>query len=468
MRAPAVSLLCLAILFCGIISAQDDSSFQKAQDLCNEGNEAFNDKDYEKAVESFLEAVSYPEIKDWKSNIFYAISCGYSLLGEAEKAFEYLDSAAATGYTDYRQMNADSDFDFLRENNKSRFDNIISRVKSVKSEEIRRKTPIYISEYDNYNGPLEISEYDWRDIDNPQMDTLRTEYKLHEVIGNDGTEFDRMKRLLNWVATRWKHDGSKMAPERNALSILREVEKGKRFCCANYADVLIGCMRSLGYPIRFVGLRTEDAAYYMGGGHGCVEVWSNQYQKWILLDVQNNAWWEHDGTPLSAYECHRLFIDGREDELDFVGQHEGQDYVAAKPLWSVYFYRVTNYWMGESIQLVSDGIAPELIYQLYPQNLDVTDQFDRVYPRLNQTTITLRNDNADSLGNMTVILSHTMPYFDRFVVQIDGDEWGESADTISWVLHDDANTIEAKAVNTAGIEGRTSRITVQSNLGESN
>lgn len=299
------------------------------------------------------------------------------------------------------------------------------------------------------------------------MDTLRSRYQLRGIIGSDVSEFEQMKRLLNWVATRWVHDGSKMAPERTALAILSEVDKGKRFCCANYADVLIDCMRSLGYPIRFVGLKTEDAAYNMGGGHGCVEVWSNQYQKWILLDVQNNAWWEHDNIPLSAYECHQLFTNGEEGELEFVGQHEQFDYPLNKPTWVAHFYRVINYWMGANLQLVSDAVTPELLYQLNPQNHELTDQYDKVYPRLNQTTITLRNNQKDSLDNMSVILAHTMPYFDIFLVRIDEMDWEEVEDTFQWVLNEGVNIIEAKAVNVAGIEGRTSRVILRSNLGDS-
>jgi hypothetical protein len=467
MRTLGGYLICLILLFCGAAFAQDDSSFQKARDLCVEGDKAFGDKNYRKAIEAYLEATSYPEVKDWRLSLFYAVSSGYSLLGEAEKAFEYLDSAVEAGYTDYRRMNVDQHLRYLRENHGERFEGVLGRVKSAKADEIGRKSPVYVVEYDNYSGPLEVSEYDWEDINRPEMDTLRNRYQLRRVIGSDGTEFDKMKRLLNWVATRWVHDGSKMAPERTALAILREVEEGKRFCCANYADVLIGCMRCLGYPIRFVGLKTEDAAYNMGGGHGCVEVWSNQYQKWILLDVQNNAWWEHTAIPLSAYECHRLFTDGSEDELNFVGQHEGHDYARAKSTWSAHFFHVINYWMGDNVQLVSDAVTPELLYQLNPQNHEITDQYDKAYPRLNQTTITLRNDQAGSLDSMTVILAHTLPYFDRFLVRIDEEEWKEAADTFQWGLNDGMNVIEAKAVNVTGIEGRTSRVTLQSNLGHS-
>ena len=455
---------CVIIIFIGIVSAEEDSSIQRVQSLNDEGNKAYSNKDYGKAIVAYLEATTCPEAEGIKSGIFYNISCSYSLLDDAEKALEYLDSTVEAGYVDYRWLNKDTDFDFLRKNYEQEFKDVYNRMKAAKTNEIMKNTLIGIVVYDNYNGPHYVSNYDWEDINRPEMDTLRTRYELHRVVDNETTEFGKMKRLLNWVATRWQHDGTKMAPERTALAILREVERGKRFCCANYADVLMGCMRSLGYPTRFVGLRTEDAAYNMGGGHGCIEVWSNQYQKWILLDAQNNAWWEHNDIPLNAYECHQLFVNGKEDEMIFVGQHEHFDYSQIKTLWCAYFHHVINYWMGTALELVSGDVMPELLYQNNPQNNVITSQYHRVYPQMNRTTITLRHNSKGSLDSLTAILDHTMPYFDRYLVRIDESGWQEAEDTLRWVLNEGVNTIEAVAVNVAGIEGRPSRIAVRNNL----
>ncbi len=458
-------LTCLAwlLLFSGVVAAQESTSIQQAQDLADKATEAYRKGEYPQAIDSYLEALSYPDMERQKGGIFYNVSCCYSLLGDSEKALAYLDSTVEAGYSNYRWLNEDGDFAFLRERHGERFKQIVARAKAHKEKEILQNSLLIVIEYDNYRGPLDISGYDWGDIRRAEMDTLREKYRLREVIGQEGTEFDKMKRMLNWVATRWVHDGSKMAPKRTALAILDEVARGGRFCCANYADVLIGCMQALGYPIRFVGLRTEDAAYDMGGGHGCVEVWSNQYQKWILLDVQNNAWWEHEGVPLNAYECHRLFTGGRESELQFVGQHENVDYAKMRPIWSAYFHHVVSYWMGRGLCLLEDTSEPQLVYQSHFENLVVTDQHDEVYPSLNRTKITLRGDRNGDLDSLTVVLDHTMPYFDRFLVRIDQKEWQSAAETLTWALKDGRNTIEAKAVNVAGVEGRPSRIVLLRN-----
>jgi hypothetical protein len=469
--------MCIFALFGDIAFAQEKISVKESEKLLEEAQKAYQNKEYPKSIQNYLEALTFPELEEGRASILYNVSCCYSLIGNADSAFKYLDESIKAGNTDYRWMGKDADFDFLRKNYPERFEATMALAQVAEKNEILTKSPITVVEYDNYTGPTDISKYIWDDFNDPKMDTLRERYQLHKIVESGKTEFEKMKQLLDWVSNRWEHKGDNMAKERNALAILAEVEKGERFCCANYADVLDNCMTALGYPARFVGLMRKGAAYGSGKGHGCVEVWSNQYQKWILLDGQNDAWWESDSIPLSAYECRHLFVNGKEDEMKFVGQHKEFDYSAMKPEWTVYFYHLgysydNSYFdtvsHGQSLwfRLVSDGIIPELFNQGWPEEVRFTDDYEEAYPRLNQTKVTLKHTNRDTPSDtLKVILTHTMPYFDKFMVRINGSNWKESSDTFIWVLTKGDNSIEAKAVNLAGIEGRPSRIVLRNNIG---
>jgi len=455
----------VSLIFCGVVFAQEKNPATQAEKLYEEANNAYTNKEYAKAIPLYLEAMACPEASEWRATILYNVSCCYSLLGIADSAFEYLDQSIRAGNTDYRWIKKDTDFSSLGKNHPKEFEEMILRARAARKNEILTKSPIAVVECSNYNGSTEITEYFNDSLDSPEMDSLRNRYQLRRVVESGKTEFEKMKLLLDWVANRWKHNGDNMAIDRSALAILKAAEKGERFCCANYADVLVGCMKALGYPAHFVGLRRDDAAYYMGGGHGCIEVWSNQYQKWILLDGQNNAWWESGGLPLSAYECHQLLVSGKEDEMKFVGQHKQVDYDHIKPDWSVHFYRVVCYWRGVGFELVSDTIAPDLFLQGSPVDYEITDDYTTVYPRLNQTKITLKHTNLKAPSDtLDVVLTHTMPCFDKFMVRINGSDWKESKDTFRWVLDKGDNIIEAKAVNLAGIEGRPSSIVLRNNI----
>ena len=120
--------LCIIIIFFGIVSAQEGGSTQRVQNLNDEGNKAYSNKDYGKAIEAYLKATTNPEAEDIKLRIFYNISCSYSLLGDAEKALEYLDSTVEAGYVNYRWLNKDTDFDFLRKNYEQEFKEVYNRM----------------------------------------------------------------------------------------------------------------------------------------------------------------------------------------------------------------------------------------------------------------------------------------------------------------------------------------------------
>ncbi|UCG61250.1 MAG: hypothetical protein JSV52_13155 [Candidatus Zixiibacteriota bacterium] len=468
MRKLSKCFVCLIVVVYGSVFGQEGSSSQKMHELFDLGNAAVNNGEYAKANQAYLEAATYPEAEPWITEIYYAVGQNHSLLGDFDEAFKYLEMAAGAGFSNYYLIKRDTVFALLRESNPERFSSLLAAAKSARMDQIAAKTPLAILEYDNYGGSTEISQWDWEDINSPEFDTLRDRYQLRDIVDSASSEFEQMKLMLNWVATRWRHDGKNMAKDRSALAILKEAEAGKRFCCANYADVTLECMKALGFPARFVGLHADDAGYRMSGGHGCVEVWSNEYQKWLLVDGQNNAWWESQGQPLSGYECHQLFVDGRDDQLDFVGQHEHINYLEMKSSWTGYFHRVIPYWMKTSFQLVSDESTPALVHQKYFLQTEITDDYRRVYPQLNRTRITIKQyKESGSLDTLSIILTHTMPYFDKFMVRINETAWNESNDTIQWALSRGINTIEAKAINLAGVEGKASRIVVLNNLEES-
>jgi len=65
---------------------------------------------------------------------------------------------------------------------------------------------------------------------------------------------------------------------------------------------------------------------------------------------------------------------------------------------------------------------------------------------------------------LQIKLKHTMPYFDKFLIRINGSGWENRGDSFVWVLRKGLNTIEAKAVSLYGIEGRISKIVLKNNL----
>ena len=84
-------LFCLILFCCVIVIAEEDSLYQKAVVLREKGDLAYKNNEYGKAVDTYLEAMTYLEAEELKYEIYYQLSCSYSMLGEGKKAFEYLN-----------------------------------------------------------------------------------------------------------------------------------------------------------------------------------------------------------------------------------------------------------------------------------------------------------------------------------------------------------------------------------------
>ena len=117
------------------------------------------------------------------------------------------------------------------------------------------------------------------------LNTLRKQEKLDEVVAPGNPESEKQVLLSHWAHKRVKHFGGPPpnAPV-DALGILKCVDADKTFNCGYIAEVLREGLMNMGYVSRQIGLK---GARSDGNGdeHSVVEVWSNQYRKWIILDL---------------------------------------------------------------------------------------------------------------------------------------------------------------------------------------
>jgi carboxyl-terminal processing protease len=88
------------------------------QDKLQQVNELWRTGDYAKAVPILEELRTYPKVRemDWAwQTVLYNLACGYSLLGQKEKAVDCLRESVEAGYTDFKHMEADTDLDNIRD-----------------------------------------------------------------------------------------------------------------------------------------------------------------------------------------------------------------------------------------------------------------------------------------------------------------------------------------------------------------
>ena len=136
---------------------------------------------------------------------------------------------------------------------------------------------------------------------------LRSTYQLDTIIKDCKTDFEKVVKIQSWVQSRWKHDGSNAPEKRDAMYILQEAEKGKRFRCVEYSLVANQCLQSLGFKVRNLGLMTKDISQVKsGGGHAVNEVYLEDIGKWVFIDPQFDVITVRNGIPLNAVELQQV------------------------------------------------------------------------------------------------------------------------------------------------------------------
>jgi hypothetical protein len=141
----------------------------------------------------------------------------------------------------------------------------------------------------------------------PRLAELRSRENLDAVIAGASDEFDVMLRLKDWVAAQWLPGTPIPYPPWDAVTVLDWIRSGVTGGhCGQYSQVLLQALAALGYRARYVELGSIDNPY----AHFVTEVWSSQFDKWVVLDADFNVHFERAGVPLSALEVHDALTRG--------------------------------------------------------------------------------------------------------------------------------------------------------------
>src|SRR5208282_276071 len=162
------------------------------------------------------------------------------------------------------------------------------RVGAFHNEEIR-----YTSMPFEYENPL-----------HPRMVALRKKYKLDDIVAGASSETEQLVRLRDWIAHQWKI----CAPEENYPAWdADEILTRKYGFCVQFAVTMMQCAISLGHQARFVFGYNPGA---FDGGHEVCEVWSDEHDKWVFFDVNQNWIYVHPKTlePMSMLEVHDIIL----------------------------------------------------------------------------------------------------------------------------------------------------------------
>lgn len=294
---------------------------------------------------------------------------------------------------------------------------------------------------------------------------LRKQENLDQVVADAADELDQFLRLMTWTRAQWPLGTPDPYPLCNGVDILTDIRAGRTGgFCGQYSYLLADALKSFGhYSVRYVEL--ESAA---GESHFAVEAWSNQWNKWVLLDPTYDAHYlDATGRPLSALELHEAWVGGRKAEVRAVEREAPKDgrrigdlpergldlferfAVSLRsdlahldlPLTMAdrerMFLRHDD-GRGAAFRHLKFALGSSRREDLYPA---VAQVFHRVV-KLEDRRVTLRLETRG-----------TLPHFREYQVRIDGGEWTRSGPELEWDVPPGEHVLEYAAVNVAGVAG---------------
>ena len=178
------------------------------------------------------------------------------------------------------------------------------------------------------------------DYSAPELAELRAKYALESIAGK-GENFARALRLMDWLTTHVRHDGS-CNPEGTCCAMTAlayaydQPERGIN--CAWLATTLTESLLSLGIPARTIYIM--PFAPYDADNHVVTHLWTGA--QWVMLDPTANCYVrDKDGHLLDVFTLRALLADQQEvvfnPEMRYNSKPydatEHRDYLAKDLFW---------------------------------------------------------------------------------------------------------------------------------------
>ena len=332
--------------------------------------------------------------------------------------------------------------------------------------------------------------FEYEPLDHPRLKQLRQAYRLDEVARGATNELDLMLRLAQWACNAWDWPNhiTEQYPPWDALEILKPYKDGKPTggFCLQFNLIFLQACESFGFPGRVISISQGPRQQKCpGGGHEIVELWSNDWKKWVYVDGAL-AWYIVDdktGTPLSIRELRQRQLPTlRGDPIDPVRvidaprtrnkQFLWKGLGGPEPLnWYLELRMIprsnflqeqsplplnqgTEEWTWTGHHVWTDADAPAGL--VFGRRVSKRADFDWT---LNQAHYVL--NAATTPGVFRVHLDTETPSFDGYLAEIDGGEKKSVASSFEWNLHPGSNSLRVRPRNVTGREGIASWIVVE-------
>jgi hypothetical protein len=310
--------------------------------------------------------------------------------------------------------------------------------------------------------------YEGRDA--PHLVALHERFDLDAVVAGDGGEYAAMLRLAAWIGTRFEHGTDEVPGGRQVCDPIAVIEAGRsqaKFWCEIAARTLAHAAGAVGWPARVITI--SETGYRWD--HAATELWSNEFDKWFVVDADFNVVFEVDGVPLSGWEMvhdgPRLAREGKLQERRFAPRKSGLTPTDFVELYQYVHIDLRTDWCSRKLKRGSPAggdrstwwtARPDRGPSFGPSlRIDRKEIFD--WP---VNHVTLGIDETDDRRQRLRIVAYT-PSLSHFEYRFDQGAWRRAGASDRPPIDERHHVVEVRVVTQRGDRGPSSRTFLQGN-----
>jgi hypothetical protein len=220
------------------------------------------------------------------------------------------------------------------------------------------------------SGPIFVSEAP----DYPDLQALRREEGLDQVVRAHARDFDKILALAQWASRQFKATSPfPHYPPWDARVILERIRHGKTGgFCAQYAFVFGQACESFGFIPRYVDLASPGN----NNGHFTTEVYVPSLGKWVVFEAEYGTYYADAlGIPLSALVLHQYAVGERKGRV-FMAPDQGN------PSQSSQFYYFRYYLRNNFLSVPVYAARPRGHLTFSPYRIVWSDRYTNDAPHM--------------------------------------------------------------------------------------
>jgi hypothetical protein len=333
------------------------------------------------------------------------------------------------------------------------------------------------------NGRIATTSYTMQEDPwhHPRLRRLRQREGLDGVVAPGKTQFEKIVLLRRWARRQWEAGPTPFYyPAWDALEILDLARNHRnRAFCAQYAVLFLQTCRSMGLHAR-----------YLDRGHFIASVWSDEHNRWVVMDPTNDLHYEWKGVPLGDLDIIRAARDGTAKGIEVVGPEGARKPITLEELapFRALSVCLLNDQLTNPAVVVQNGksrvLATEADYRRYPvvgkdevgygnfclawrerdepsaPNRPASSDRDDFIQALNQTIIFVSDSSSPQSLVKLRLFTETAPEFQAFVGGPEGEAPADLTQKIVWNLRPGFNTFTARVKTSTGWLGPESKVKV--------